>query len=353
MLVVIFALGAFMHFTVERSRAYGYKFLAIYLILLGGSFGAASADGFPQRMQSQLYWQFATYVDGPLPRDALPHVLGKDSQPPSFLLAGDSFSRHYIADFIDRGFTFITVTQPGCYSTRSYYFSTPAAVPESYKNCPLLYTNLLQQAQQHPDLPIIRAQRWGEEYDEVVKLNTAGKEERVPITNEIVAQDLYEMAADLKGHDVYIILLPRNIDQPYGASFFNLKALNNVVSNAIASRQRSRYKATITSHEVNRTLIATIDDIQQRGLIKDEHGKGSMHYIDPSPAYCHGPQGNECELLVDGIYPRFDPTGHFTWAGSIAPNSLILKEIGLPQGRLRTEFSQRDVPHFEDCQQQL
>ncbi len=351
MLACIFALGAIMHFTVERSRAYGYKFLGLYLVLLGGSFGAASADGFPQRVQNQLYyWQFATYVDGPFPRDALAHKLGASTQQPSFLLAGDSFSRHYISDFIDRGFTFIAITQPGCYSAHSYYVSTPDAVPDSYKNCPLLYSDLLREAQQHPDIPIIRAQRWGEEYDEVIKRNPTGKEERVPMTTDVVKQDLYGMAQDFKGHNVYIILLPRNYDQPYGNSqaLFNLKLLDNIVSNAIARRIIGNSSANIDSHEVNRTLIATIEDIQKRGLIKDAQGKGSMHYIDPSPAYCHGSQGNECELLVDGVYPRFDPTGHFTWAGSIAPNSLILKEIGLPQGRVRTDFSPRDVPHFDD-----
>ena len=50
LVIPIFALGALMHYTIERRRSYGYKFLVVYLLLGAVTFGVAK-DGFPNRIE--------------------------------------------------------------------------------------------------------------------------------------------------------------------------------------------------------------------------------------------------------------------------------------------------------------
>ncbi|MDT3663878.1 MAG: hypothetical protein ROM54_10275, partial [Anaerobiospirillum sp.] len=81
---------------------------------------------------------------------------------------------------------------------------------------------------------------------------------------------------------------------------------------------------------------------QNQGL---EEYQAPVRYLDPNDAICI--EGN-CELLVGQYIPVFQDGLHYSWAGSIKVVSYLLSQIGVEQGRVRTDFEDEMVPAQEN-----
>ena len=91
LVIPIFALGALMHYTIERRRNYGYKFLVLYLALGAATFGVAKT-GFPERLSQPQAQIFADFGGNHTQRNGKIEHIGDTSRKPDFILAGDSLA---------------------------------------------------------------------------------------------------------------------------------------------------------------------------------------------------------------------------------------------------------------------
>ena len=336
LLVPIFAFGALMHYSIERRRDYGYKFLGLYIVIVASALGIAKT-GFPWRMQHPELAVF-TSTGGDLVDDfGQPQHIGKLSRPLDLILSGDSYAKHFTTDLIERELHSISVLRIACYSYEKH-FSQASFASQNKEQCRARYGNLLKTAKAYPDTPILIAQNWSMYRG---NLRVRADDSLVPDQTyeryaEIIFEDINDLAKSLKGHDVYILGQHRSLGTSSGSPCFFLKSLDNPVSNlltsTIACRDLSKASAQI---RINETLKAVVKQLQESRAIVDANGKGSITYIDPSPAYC---DETSCSITTTEGLPMFYDDGHFTWAGSVGVNSLILDAMGIDQGRRRSGF---------------
>ena len=125
----------------------------------------------------------------------------------------------------------------------------------------------------------------------------------------------------------------------YGNACITLHQLHNPVSRAMLNSffcKLSDAYAPTANFPINQVIIDTVKQMQADKVMVDANGNGSIHYIDPSKDIC---DQDKCQRFVNGLLPILSDDNHFSWAGSIAVNSMILKTIGVEQGRVRTEFN--------------
>ena len=158
LLIPIFALGALMHYTIERRRSYGYKFLGFYIVILASTFGVAKT-GFPWRLPHPELEAFAAYGGDFASHTGQAQHLGNTERPVDLIISGDSFARQYSSDLIERELHTVSVFRNACYSFKNHY--APKEYLGKYKEqCRVRYGNLVKTAQEYPDVPIVIAQNW-------------------------------------------------------------------------------------------------------------------------------------------------------------------------------------------------
>ncbi len=346
LVIPIFALGALMHYTIERRRSYGYKFLVVYLLLGAATFGVAK-DGFPQRVEGTDLNIFANYGGHSHRETAQIIHLGNLERQPDFIIAGDSFANQYTSDLMERDLHVIGILLSGCMSLHNNYAFAKEMIqyngPEYPQKCINHHLQLHKAIKEFPNIPVVIAQRWAADvYPQ--NIHVRNNQQTLPSQefNNIIKQGIQNLALDLKGRDVYV-LTNQNLFTPnspkYGNACITLHQLHNPVSRAMLNSffcKLSDAYAPTANFPINQVIIDTVKQMQADRVMVDANGNGSIHYIDPSKEIC---DQDKCQRFVNGLLPILSDDNHFSWAGSIAVNSMILKTIGVEQGRVRTEFN--------------
>lgn len=341
LLLTIFALGALMHYSIERRRNYGYKFLGLYTVIIFASLGIAK-DGLPWRVNHPEIEDFAQYGGNFANHNGQAQHIGNLDRPVDLIISGDSYARQYSSDMIERGLHIVSVCRDGCYSYRSH-FAHLEGCQRTKEPCRVRYDNLIQAAKESPEAPVMIAQNWTR-YSEDVQRRSDDKR-LSDLTEEqfgdLIRGDLAELAADLKGHDLYILGRQRYVQLNSGRNCFFMRRLDNPIGN-ILSHVFSCQEQREPSEKVplNTVLEETVKQLQASNAIVDENGKGSITYIDPSAVYC---DEDSCLISTTDNLPIFSDADHFSWAGSIPINNYMLDIMGIEKGKQRTSFI--DNPH--------
>ncbi len=336
LLLMIFALGALMHYSIECRRNYGYKFLGLYTVIIFASLGIAK-DGLPWRAIHPEIEDFAKYGGNFANHNGQAQHLGDLERPVDIIISGDSYARQYSSDMIERGLHIVSVCRDGCYSYKSH-FAHLEGCQRTKGPCQIRYDNLIQAAKESPDAPILIAQNWTRYSEDVQR--RSDNQRLTDLSDEqygdLINRDLAELASDLKGHDLYIIGRQRYVQLNSGKNCFFMRRLNNPVGNALSyvfSCQEQREPSEKVP--LNKVLEDTVKQLQANNAIIDESGKGSITYIDPSVVYC---DEDSCLVLTTDNLPIFSDADHFSWAGSIPVNNYILDIMGVDLGKQRTSF---------------
>lgn len=341
LVIPIFALGALMHYTIERRRNYGYKFLVLYLALGAATFGVAKT-GFPERLSLPQAQTFAGFGGNYTQRNGKIEHLGDTSRKPDFILAGDSLANQLSSDLIERQLHVVGVFMHACQSFAHHYIvrEMPGT---TRRGCELRYSQLQKAAQQYREIPIVLA------FDYRNTISRYGVIERtsgniVPAEDypQVIEQNIRALAEDFKGRDVYVFgqsELQAIVAGQSGRACFFLRLLNNPLSKLITSTVFCQHNTTDQIHlELNELISSTIKDMQQSNAMADTSGKGSITYLNNANVFC---KQNRCQrtLPTEPHIPVLYDREHYSWAGSVAINSWLLKTIGVEQGKVRTEFT--------------
>ena len=345
LVIPIFTLGALMHYTIECRRNYGYKFLVLYLVLGAATFGVAKT-GFPQRLEGTDLSVFASYGGNNNRATAQIIHLGNLERQPDFILAGDSFANQYTSDLMERQLHIIGVMLGGCLSLHNTYAFTSEMLinnPDFTQKCIKLHQQLHKAINEFPEIPIVIAQRWTAPfYKDNIHVRNSEEKLGCQEFDNIIKQGIQDLALDLKGRDVYVITNQNLVmpDNPkYGQDCLSLTQLNNPISWAMRNSFFCKLSDPYTpsaNFTINKVIVDTVKQMQADRVMVDANGKGSIHYIDPNQEIC---DQYKCKKFVNGVFPILGDDNHFSWAGSIAINSLILRTIGVEQGKVRTEFT--------------
>ena len=333
LLIPIMILGLLLHYGVERRRNYGYIFLGCYALVCGATYFVAQ-NGAKYRLDHEVT-RYAQYGGHSIPFDGEIFPIGDTSRKPDFILVGDSFSRHYALDLIDRGLHVITVFRDGCYSfANNVNRRTEGHIDEK---CALRYSNAKEAARQYPDIPIVVAQDWPRYEGSLVSREGVRAFRDESFYNAIRA-DIRSLAKDFAGRKVYVVATPRQTVFDIGSTCMYLHALENPLAKFIRGHFTCIKNKRLDDIPFNERLEDMIERLPQNRN-KSEYDK-PITYIDPNEAYCID---GRCEVLVGKFIPVYQDGLHFSWAGSIKVVSYVLSRIGVEQGRVRTEFEDEVV----------
>ena len=165
----------------------------------------------------------------------------------------------------------------------------------------------------------------------------------------MIRASLEDLALDFKGRDVYV-LTNQEIMDPQASSkraCLTLNLLDNPISKLLTSSFfcKTEHFLPRVHFPINDVVIATVRQMQADKVMVDDNGKGSISIINPSEVVC---DQEKCQQFLQESMPMLYDETHFSWAGSIAVNSLILRTIGVEQGRVRTEFRTPPLIEVED-----
>lgn len=337
LLIPIFILGVLLHYLVERRRNFGWVFFVVYVATVCGTWSVASY-GATFRLNHEVT-RYAQYGGHTVPFEGKVNSIGDLERKPDFVLIGDSFARHYALDLIDRGLHVVTVFRDGCYSWRAYVNRRSEGYID--KKCATRYTHAKKAVADNPDLPVVIAQDWPRYRSSLVRRKN---DYQVPehLFDQAVIRDLELMARQFKDRKVYVLGTPRQTVFDVGSTCMFLHALENPLSQFLRSHFTCIKNKELNEIPFNDILYKAISELpQNKGLDEKDW---PVKYIDPNDAICV--DGN-CEILVGKFIPVYQDGLHYSWAGSIKVVSYILSQIGVDQGRVRTEFEDENIPSPE------
>lgn len=338
----ILLLGMALHYAVERRRNFGYLFLGCYVLICAGAYYVGST-GLAGRLSYDVT-RYAQYGGHTVPFDGkINHIGAVDTRAPDFILIGDSFARHYTLDLIDRGLHVVTVFRDGCYS-----FATGVTRrTEGYidEGCRLRYEQAKQAIAQYPNLPVVVAQDWPRYRLTTVLRPKQPQGEYTPVLADdyetVLRADLTQMVRDFSTgyNQIYVVATPRQSVYDVGSTCMYLQALDNPVSRLMARYITCKGAKNLAPIPLNHVLEQTVAALPQNQGVSEYDAP--VRYLDPNDAICID---GRCELLVGQYIPVFQDGLHYSWAGSIKVVSYLLAQIGVEQGRVRTEFEDEQVP---------
>lgn len=338
----ILLLGVALHYAVERRRNFGYIFLALYVLISGAAYYIGTT-GLTSRL-SYGVTRYAQYGGHTVPFDGkINHIGAVTARAPDFILIGDSFARHYTLDLIDRGLHVITVFRDGCYSfAHGVTRRTEGYIDEG---CRLRYEEAKKAIAQNPQLPVVVAQDWPRyRLTTVLRPSAPGAAYTQVAESDyerVLRSDLEQMVVDFStGHNrIYVVATPRQSVYDVGSTCMFLQALDNPVSRIMAKYITCKGTKDLAPIPLNAVLAETIAQLpQNQGKAEAD---APVRYLDPNEAIC---TDGKCELLVGQYIPVFQDGLHYSWAGSIKVVSYLLAQIGVEQGKVRTEFEDELMP---------
>ena len=339
LLVPIFLLGVLLHYLVERRRNFGYVFLATYVVVGLCAF-YISFNSAKFRFNHEVT-RYAQYGGHSVPFEGEINAIGDLKRKPDFILIGDSFARHYALDLIDRGLHVITVFRDGCYSWSGYVNRRSEGYID--EKCAKRYAYARKAVEQYPDLPVVIAQDWPRYSGSLVRRTN---EYAVPekYFQLAIKRDLQAIASRFNKSKVYIIGTPRQTVFDVGSTCMYLHALENPLSKFIRAHFTCTKNKNLNDIPFNDFLQREVAQLPENKNLSARNRP--VKYIDPNDAICI--DGN-CEILVGKFIPVYQDGLHYSWAGSVKVVSYILSQIGVRQGKVRTEFEDEVVSQDSDC----
>lgn len=307
LILPIFLCGLCLYYVFETSRNYGRKFLLCYgitaiacalITINGASFRLVTAP--PEGSQ---------YGGRNIPFEGDIYSLGDKNRDVDFILSGDSFARHYTRDMQDRKLHVITVFRDGCYSFGKHVNRRPEGIID--EKCSGRYAGLLKAANLYPDKKILIGQDWPR-YERGLCLRET--EEKISAENfkQAIAEDLAQLAEDLQGREVYILLTPAQTVFDIGATCMYLHELDNPLAKLL--------RTGITCYREKELTLPPINEFLRTEIAKYPN----FHAIDPNKAIC---KGQNCTILLENLTPVFQDGLHYSIDGSRKVVEYILKEM--------------------------
>lgn len=345
LLVPIFILGVLLHYLVERRRNFGYVFLGSYFVVALCAW-YISINGAKFRLDHEVT-RYAQYGGHTVPFEGTINAIGDLERKPDFILIGDSFARHYALDLIDRGLHVITVFRDGCYSWSNYVNRRSEGHID--EKCAMRYSQAKKAVAQYPDIPVVVAQDWPRYQGSLVRRSN---DFQVPehLFEKAVKRDIQSMAARFKNRKLYIIGTPRQTVFDVGSTCMYLHALQNPLSRFIRAHFTCTKSKDLNAIPMNDFLQRAVLELPQNQHLTDK--ERPVKYIDPNEAIC---VDSNCEILVGKYIPVYQDGLHYSWAGSVKVVSYILSQIGVKQGKVRTDFEDEVVgktPQGEDVDEE-
>ena len=333
LLIPIFILGVLLHYLVERRRNFGYVFLGSYFVVALCAW-YISINGAKFRLDHEVT-RYAQYGGHSVPFEGTINAIGNLERKPDFILIGDSFARHYALDLIDRGLHVITVFRDGCYSWLNYVNRRSEGHID--EKCAMRYSEAKKAVDKYPDLPIVVAQDWPRYQGSLVRRSN---DFQVPehLFEKAVKRDIQSMAARFKNRKLYIIGTPRQTVFDVGSTCMYLHALQNPLSRFIRAHFTCTKSKELNAIPMNDFLQRSVLELPQNQHLTDKDRP--VKYIDPNEAIC---VDSNCEILVGKYIPVYQDGLHYSWAGSVKIVSYILSQIGVKQGKVRTNFEDEVV----------
>lgn len=338
LLLPILLMGIILHYGIERRRNYGYIFLGLYVVA-GAMCWYLSYSKATFRLQYDVT-RYAQYGGHTVPFNGEINSIGDLSRKPDFILIGDSFARHYTLDLIDRGLHVITVFRDGCYSFANYVNVRPEGVVD--QQCALRYQVAKVALERYPDLPVVVAQDWPRYH---ARLLRRSDHQNVELSKFAAAlrQDLISLSQDFAPHKVYVIGTPRQTVFDIGSTCMYLHALDNPLSQLLGKYFTCKRTMELRDIELNQVIERVVEELPEPNPHEWLDGRSrvaDVKYIDPNEAIC---VNGHCEILVGAYVPVFQDGLHYSWGGSVKVVSYILSQIGVEQGRVRTEFEDEGI----------
>ncbi len=317
LLIPILILALILYYSFETRRNYGKFFTVTYSIVLilcslitinGASYRLVTAP--PEGSQ---------YGGRNIPFEGNIHPIGNTEKEIDFILSGDSFSRHYARDIVDRNLHVITIFRDGCYSFGENVNRRPEGIID--EKCKNRYANLLIAAEQYPDKKILIGQDWPR-YEKALYKRIDNTPIEIEDFQKAIADDLKHLAEDLANRQVYILLTPAQTVFDIGATCMYLHELDNPLAKLL--------RTGITCQKEKELTIPPINEFLKQEIAKYPN----LYAIDPNQAIC---KGNDCNILLEDLTPVFQDGLHYSIDGSRKVVEYILTQMGIQKIQLVKE----------------
>lgn len=309
LLLPIFVLGLLLYYSFETRRNYGYVFLGIY-IFIAALCALITINGASYRLTTKTP-EGSQYGGRNIPFEGDIYPIGDTNREIDFILSGDSFARHYTRDMVDRNLHVVTVFRDGCYSFGKHVNRRPEGIID--EKCSGRYASLIEASKQYPDKKILIGQDWPR-YERA--LCVRGNEEKIGPEHfkQAIAEDLAQLAEDLAGREVYILLTPAQTVFDIGATCMYLNELDNPLAKLL--------RTGITCYREKELTLPPINDFLRQEIEKYPN----FHAIDPNRAIC---KGQNCTILLENLTPVFQDGLHYSIDGSRKVVGYILEEMNV------------------------
>lgn len=338
--VIIFLLAVALHYTVEKRRNYGYRFLVLYLC---GAFVIYISESYrpSYTIKSNVYEKYEEIGGNDFEGNSALLINGNK---PKFIIHGDSYAHETISALAARKIPFIINSNFGCFSIAGYYKDH-----WEKHNCNLLYQMTNSLSNHYPKTPIVFIQRWGEYENEnpdpIVKIkdkfiSTEDESEALDISvyKELLFDSIVRMAYDFKDRKVFILGDKQSMSSEL-ALF--IKNCNSEVIDILPKLYLSQTEY-IHKH-INEVLKDAVNHVS--ALRKTDNSLAEIVYIEPYN-YC---SEGKCDLFINGLSIYADET-HYSWAGSEKPVTHMLEKMGMDPGNEITDFSKLPDIDFSKVQ---
>lgn len=338
--VIIFLLAVALHYTVEKRRNYGYRFLVLYLC---GAFVIYISESYrpSYTIKSKVYEKYEEIGGNDFEGNFALLINGNK---PKFIIHGDSYAHETISALAARKIPFIINSNFGCFSIAGYYSDH-----WEKKNCNLLYKMTKSLSDYYPKAPIVFIQHWSL-YQTVNKypgakikdklISTEDESITVDISNykELLFNSILKVAYDFKGRKVYILgdKQSRSVELSLSEKTLCSKIFDLLPSIEISQTQYE-YKS------INDVLKNAVNYVNE--LRKKDKSLAEIVYIEPYN-YC---SEGKCDLFINGLSIYADET-HYSWAGSEKPVTHMLEKMGMDPGNEITDFSKLPDIDFSKVQ---
>lgn len=309
LLAPIFLCGLLLYYSLETRRSYGRKFTVLYG-MLAVACALITINGASFRLVTAVP-EGSQYGGRNIPFEGNIYPIGDTEREIDFIVSGDSFARHYARDIQDRKLHVITVFRDGCYSFGTHVNRRPEGIID--EKCSGRYASLLEAAALYPGKKILIGQDWPR-YERA--LCRRENEEKIGTENfrQAIAEDLAQLAEDLQGHEVYILLTPAQTVFDIGATCMYLHELDNPLAELL--------RGGITCYREKELTLPPINGFLQTEISKYPN----FHAIDPNKAIC---RGQNCTILLENLTPVFQDGLHYSIDGSRKVVEYILKEMNV------------------------
>ncbi len=337
---IILVASVTLHYTVEKRRSYGYRFLILYL--LSALVIYISENYRPSyTVKSKVFEKYEELGGKDFEGNSALLINGNR---PKFIIQGDSIAHETLSSLAARGVQFAVNSNYGCLSIAGYYTDHTHVY-----NCKSLYKMTKDLSDRFATSPIVFIQLWdayalpnmnNEWRDPNKILSTTNSSKSVDIKdyNSFLFQRIVDLANDFKGKKIYIVGNKQTLSKELSILLQTVElSIIDLFPNLAFTQTEYQHKGT------NDVLKAAVNHVYE--LRKKDNSLAEIVYIEPYN-YC---SEGKCELYING-HSIYVDDGHYTWAGSEKAVTDLLEKMGMDPGNEITDFSKLPDIDFSKVQ---